>query len=105
MARKAGNFATETALSCHSRAIFPSCGHNLHSHMRAIILALNGWTVGSVCQARFPRERDMAVQTLIGLRTATRAAVAMLLLSAATAFAEDAAPAPAPIARPSVEEL
>jgi Transglycosylase SLT domain/SPOR domain len=48
----------------------------------------------------------MAVQTLIGLRAATRAAVALLLLQAAPpAFAEDAAPAQTGIARPSVEEL
>src|ERR1700681_4534619 len=58
-----------------------------------------------MCQAG-PRERDMAVQTVIGWRAALCVAVVMLSLPAA-AIAEDAAPAISGggIARPSVEEL
>jgi hypothetical protein len=47
----------------------------------------------------------MAVQGAIGLRAALCVAVAMLLLPADGTFAEDAAPARAGLARPSVEEL
>src|ERR1700687_5571825 len=58
-----------------------------------------------MCQAG-PRERDMAVQTVIGWRAALCVAVVMLSLPAA-AIAEDAAPviSGGEIATPSVEEL
>jgi hypothetical protein len=47
----------------------------------------------------------MAVRAVIGLRAALCMAVVMLLLPAASAVAEDVAPAKTGVARPSVEEL
>ena len=47
----------------------------------------------------------MAVQTVIGLRAALCVAVVALFLPAASAVAEDVAPAKTDVARPSVEEL
>jgi hypothetical protein len=58
-----------------------------------------------MCQARFSRERDITVQTVIGLRASLCVAVVLLLLPVAPAIAEDAAPAGTDAARPSVEEL
>jgi hypothetical protein len=73
--------------------------------MRAIIVG-NSWTIGSMCQARLLRERDMAVRTVVGLRAALWIAVAVLSLPARV-VAQDAGPAEVGggIARPSVEEL
>src|ERR1700730_15537226 len=73
--------------------------------MPAFIVAL-GWLDGlcSVSSA-VSRERDMAVQTLIGLRATLGAAAVMLSMVAAPAIAGDETPARTNIAIPSVEEL
>jgi hypothetical protein len=47
----------------------------------------------------------MAVQAVIGLRAALCMAVVTLLLPAASAVADDIAPAKTGVAKPSVEEL
>jgi transglycosylase-like protein with SLT domain/sporulation related protein len=75
----------------------------LRAHIRAIIVGNSG-TIGFMCQAR--RLGKPAMRKLIGRRAALCATLAMLVVAAASAMAEDApAGNGGGIARPSVEEL
>ena len=106
MVHKAANFAGWAQLGRQVGANFPNWGPDLRSHIRAIIVALGGPDSRFRVPGTVSRERDMALRTLIGRRTALGAAVVMLWLAVPAIAADgDGLPARTDIATPSVEEL
>jgi hypothetical protein len=116
MARKPGNFAVYAAVSRNPRAISLRAGAALvkdrdaglakrlcfpHARHHYCFEWLDGRFGAS---STLWRERDMAVQRLIGLR-ATLGVAGVMLLAAVPAIAGDDAPARSNFAVPSVEEL